>query len=181
MVTGPCAVRGPAPLNDLPEATRPARSLTSVQLLFLGEKVDLTSQKPRNAWTVCTRLQSFCTYEVFHFIWTKSAVNQVMVPLWSSQCNSSYLSNWSVTQPKKDAINGDAICYRVDSFVEMLWNRQKFLIFHSERLREVRVDRRRRGFVRVIKRKYGGGQKQRETPTGSSLHVRCNHEESIRR
>lgn len=49
MVTGACAVGGPAPLNDLPEATRPARSLTSVQFLFLGEKVALASQKPGNA------------------------------------------------------------------------------------------------------------------------------------
>lgn len=122
-------VRGPAPLNDLLEVTRLARSLTSVQFIFLCEKVDLTSQKPTNGWNVWTPLQSFCTYKGFHFIWTKSAVNQVMAPLWSSQCNSSYLSNWSMTQPKKDAINGNAICYRLGSFVEMLSNRHKFLIF----------------------------------------------------
>lgn len=76
--------------------------------------------------TVWTPLQSVWTYQEFHLSWRKSAVSHLMAPLWSSQCNSSYLSNWSTTRPHQDALSGNAICYRLGSFVEMLWSRQIF-------------------------------------------------------
>lgn len=66
----------------------------------------LWTQWTKRIWR--TSLERRCTLQGMqsHFILRKGAVNLLMALLWSSHCNSTNLSNWSMTHREERALKG---------------------------------------------------------------------------